>query len=849
MSRNRVLALLSLLLITSLLLGACGPTTAPATEAPAEEATEAPAEEEPTEEAAPATDRKGGWLDEVVMSTVSADTAVTQLVANALDIYAGNLATPETLQPVADAGLNRSVQFGLFYEITTNPAEFADGRFNPFAYEGVRRALNWLIDRNYIVQEIYGGNAVPKWFPLVSGFPDYAKYVDVARPLEAEYGYDLERARAEITATMEENGAVLDGVWTFNGEPVNVEFLIRTDSDGTRVPVGDYVSSQLEEVGFQVTRHYGTSSELSPFWIQGDPYLGEWNLYTGAWLATAVSRNDGPSYHQYYSPDSVMGAPLWQSYADDIDPAFPPVLDTLNNSSYTNEEERREAFASAMQMQFDNNFRVWLVDGQGGSPWNTNVETSYDLAAGVATSPLTAYTIRFLGEEGGTLRWADTDIFVEPANPIGGSNWAFDAMWQNFTQDVGLHSNPHTGIALPQRIERAEVTATTGLPISSTYDWATLTFEDAITIPDDAWIDWDAAAQNFITVADAGRSGETALIKSVAYYPAELYTTSWHDGSAFSAADVVMNMIMVFAPGTEGDPLYDESAAGNLAGFKAAFKGFKIASTDPLVVEFYTDGWQPDAENNVFTLYPTNTGGYAFGTGAWHNIGVANMAEAEQTLAYAVGKADALGVEWTNLVAGPSLEILSGYLDQATAEGTIPFPNVLSAYITADEASARYANLAAFYADHGHFWIGTGPYILDQVLSTEKQAVLVHNPNHIDPSDKWSGFGEPKLATVEIDGSARVGIGEEATFDVFVTFGGEAYPADEISSAKYLLYDATGALVEVGDATLAEDGHYTVTLSAETTGALAAGANTLEIAVAPIPASVPSFATFEFVTE
>jgi hypothetical protein len=230
-------------------------------------------------------------------------------------------------------------------------------------------------------------------------------------------------------------------------------------------------------------------------------------------------------------------------------------------------------------------------------------------------------------------------------------------------------------------------------------------------------------------------------------------------------------------------------------------------------------------------------------------IAVANMAEAEGALAYTPDKAVTAEVEQTNFVGGPSLEILAGYLQAAADAGSVPFPNVLGDLITADEATARYENMLAFYADHGHMWAGVGPYILDQALLVEKTAVLVHNPDFTDLSDKWAQFSTPQIATAEIDGEARVTSGNEAIFDVFVSFEGAPYPASDISSVKYLLYDAEGTIVEIGEGVLVEDGHYTVTLSAETTDALGAGSNKLEVAVVPIPVALPSFATFDFVTE
>ena len=95
---------------------------------------------------------------------------------------------------------------------------------------------------------------------------------------------------------------------------------------------------------------------------------------------------------------------------------------------------------------------------------------------------------------------------------------------------------------------------------------------------------------------------------------------------------------------------------------------------------------------------------------------------------------------------------------------------------------------------------------------------------------------------------SQVKIGEEATFDVSVTFQGEPYAQSDIKRVLYLLYDATGAVLETGDANAVADGQYQVVLSADTTSKLAAGANKLEVAVLPIPVLTPTFTSLDFVT-
>jgi len=126
---------------------------------------------------------------------------------------------------------------------------------------------------------------------------------------------------------------------------------------------------------------------------------------------------------------------------------------------------------------------------------------------------------------------------------------------------------------------------------------------------------------------------------------------------------------------------------------------------------------------------------------------------------------------------------------------------------------------------------------------------MKNNPDYADYADKWSLFTEPKLASAELDGPGRVTVGAPATFDVFIDFKGEAYPVNEVEFVKYLLFNADGSLVEVGEAVAVEDGYFTVELSEETTGMLEAGACKMEVAVVVIPVALPSFSAFEFVAE
>lgn len=121
------------------------------------------------------------------------------------------------------------------------------------------------------------------------------------------------------------------------------------------------------------------------------------------------------------------------------------------------------------------------------------------------------------------------------------------------------------------------MTYQTGLPITHNLDWLSVDSVDQIAVPEDAWVDWDAASQKFITAGEKFPDGTTAKVKSVVTFPADLYdTVKWHDGSSISVADFVMSMIIFFDRAKPESSVYDEAAVPGLAGFLPSFKGYRI---------------------------------------------------------------------------------------------------------------------------------------------------------------------------------------------------------------------------------------------------------------------------------
>ena len=788
--------------------------------------------------------RQGGWLDQiVVVEEPSAEAAVKRLQTGDLDAYFYTVAKPEILKTVQESpDLAYQSSFGSYNELTFNTfgPTFVDGRINPFNSAKVREAINWLLDRDYIAQEVTGGLAIPRFFCIAPTFADYARYADLAAQYEAYYAYNLDKAKEVITAEMEAMGATLvDGKWSFNDAPVTLIGLIRTEDERTQI--GDYFASQMESIGFTVERQYKTSAEAAPIW-QGTVEDGQWHWYTGGWVSTAVPRSEEDNFTDFYMPEGWPGTPLWDSYVND--PAYREAALKLYNREYSTLEERRALFEVVIPGAMLESQRVWTSNRASFTPYRKEISVVGDLAGAVYGSQLWPYTLRRTGLEGGAMTIAMPSILTNPWNPIGGSNWIYDQSLVRATQDYGTLSDPWTGLAKPQRIERAEIVAKEGLPIGVTMDWVTLTFAPSIEVPADAWSDWNPETQTFITAGEAFTETQTAAIKSTVYYPDNLAGVTWHDGSPFDLADIMMYMILRFDRGYEVSAVYDPAAATTLAVFKSTFKGFKIVSESPLVIEYYTDNWQADAENNATSLWPN----YGYGSGGWHSLGVGLLAEAAKEVAFTQAKAKEIEKEWMNYLSGPSVEVLKTYLDQAVAENYIPYAPTLGNYITAEEASARWANYAEWYRTRGHFWLGVGPYYIERAFPVEGIVVLKNYGSFVDLSSRWAGFGKPPIPVIDITAPADVKIGAESSFDVMVSFEDQPYKLDDILSVNFLVFDATGALAFNGAAEAVSDGMYKVAFTAEQSAKLVEGSTKLTVVVVSKLESIPAFESVEFVT-
>ena len=791
--------------------------------------------------------RMGTWVDEVVIvEEPNITTAISRLQAGDLDIYASAESQAVSFATIQeDPNLDYYTTFGSYSELTFNPVPvFNDGRLNPFGIRKVREAMNKLIDRDYIAQELYGGLALPKTIMLNNAYVDYSRVVETARFLEFKYAYDFEEAKTIIASELMDAGAKLvDGIWHWDGEPIEILILARAEDE--RKLVGDYVGEQLSKVGFVVTVDYRTSAEASPIWMSGDPANGQWHIYTGGWVAGEVYRDQGHIFEQMFSRRG-MASPLW--LAMDPIPELDDLCTILYNKKFTTMEERNQLFSRALELSLEDSPRIYTVDQISYIARRAEISVASDLAQGIGSTPLWPSTLRRGDEIGGRVTMATPQVLVEPWNPIAGSNWAVDQLAIRATFDRGFISNPYTGSRMPHRVERMEVTVQEGLPVAKSpdSDWVTLEFAEEIVVPGDAWLYWDPDLGRYITVAEKYPEGLTAPRKTVVYYREDLYdAVTWHDGSNWHILDFLLASVLGWDRGYEGSAIYDESAAINLAIDQENARGFRILSIDPFVYEAYALSWYIDAELNTADPFGIL---YDYGTAPWHTLALGVLAEINGDLAFSSNKAEELGIEQLGYNTGPSIPVLAKWLDYAIENNYLPWADFLGQFITEEEIAERYANLKAWYEEKEHFWLGTGPMYLERAYPVERMVHLKRYENYSEPADKWAIFDEPRIAEVDVTGGNRVRAGSEIRFEVEVTFKGEPYPLELIQEVKYIVLDATGSVAYSGYAEGIADGLFEIVLTAEDTAQLPIGSNTLETIVLPTPVAAASFGSHTFVT-
>jgi peptide/nickel transport system substrate-binding protein len=788
----------------------------------------------------------GPWVEEVRYEAEPTEAnVVNKMEQGDMDIYFSDLSDADLFRDQVQPSetIDYKTAYGLYFELTLNPSgpEFNNGEFNPFSNPEIREAINWLVDRNYIVDEIMQGLAKPKLLPIVSAFPDYGRLAETAVQLESEYAYDPEMARTVIYEQMLDMGAEnIEGQWYYNDEPITLKMLIRNEDQ--RLQIGQYVADQLETLGFETERMLRSSAEASPIWLFGNPANGGWHVYTGGWITTAVDRDSSGNFAFFYT-DLGYPVPLWQAYQNN--PTFYEKARRLDISDWDTWEERNSLMRDCANLALEDSNRVFLVDQTPPYIFNRDIQVAFDLSAG-PNNPIWARTIRWTDQEGGIIRAGSREVLVDPWNPEAGTDWAYDWQIIGALRDRPIIYNPYTGLPMANRIEEVTVTIQEGLDISSSSEWLTVETQPNIEVPTDAWFGWDTENKEVLTASE----GTMAKVKVTINWGDVIGNVQWHDGSMFSLADLIMTWALDFEQADPDSVFYDEGTVSDFETYRDTFRGMRVVSESPLVMEFYTNYTNREAElllTSSTVLARPGDDRWRWPMAPWHGIAMGMVTEENEQLAFSPDKADKLGVEWMNYIGGPSLSIFEDTLEDLVTDPYIPFGDFGAEYISENEAQQRYQNLQNWYNDKGHFWVGTGPFYLEQVDFTGHSAVIRANRDYTYKADRWAFLSEPPIPQTTVSMPDNVVPGLESTFMLDITRDGEPYPNERINFVKYLVLDSAGNLLTSGEAQATAEGEWSVNLSTEETAMMTAGSYELMTFALSMDVGLPGTSETPFV--
>ncbi|MEM4328480.1 MAG: ABC transporter substrate-binding protein [Candidatus Caldarchaeum sp.] len=745
----------------------------------------------------PPHDNPGPAVETVRVKAYAEEIAPQALERGDMDIYLYSMRVSRLAALERDPDITMVRAPSLLLSLILNPAPDQRG-FNPFSLKEVRQAFQYLVNRDFVVRELYRGLAAPMTSHLTPYDYDYALFFQ--QILDAGIRYDPEQANRLITNALTGAGAVKrDGKWYYGDRPVTIRFIIRTEDE--RREIGDLVASELEKTGFTVERIYLPFAQAVARVYTTDPQEFQWHVYTEGWGRGALEKYDTSSVNQFCSP-WLGNMPGWQElgfwqYSNQL---LDDVGQKIFKGQYSGRDERDRLYLQALRECMSESVRVWVAVVLQSTPLAKNMAgITEDLAAG-ARGLWTLREAHLPGKDvlnvGHLWVWTPRSVW----NPVGGFGDVYSSDLWRAVSDPSIARHPFTGLPIPFR---ARYSVETAGPTST------------LAVPADAFT-WDAAAKAWRNVP----SGTRAVSKVVFDY--SLYTSSkWHHGIPITMADVLYRIYQTY------DLAYDDvksriefAIAFTSRPILETFKGFRILDQNRL--EVYVDYW--NFEPDYIAEYAD-----VFGGGMpWELLAVCDDLVFTRRLAtYSDTAAARFRVDQLNLVLREHVSLVRLSLNDFISKTQFP-ANIFTvngkSYETREGALTRYRALLSWVNTNNLAVVSNGPYYLAVFDPASQYAELraYRDPSYPFKPGKWyfGAVDKPRLQKAE--GFVVVGSDSKIRLN---TAGRGAL------SVSYVVKDlATGLLVDSGVGR-AVGGVFEISLPASKTSQLSPGFLELTIVV------------------
>ena len=730
--------------------------------------------------------QKGTYVDSVqFIQYLDENTAIEEVKKKNLDIYYARVSS-ELLQDTDTKNLQIFYTTGGTFSILVNPTKGEE--FNPFYYQKVRFALNYLVDRKLIVDELMSGNGVPMSSNYGPFDPDFLNIVPEVEKFHFRYNPEL--ANFLITQTLEEAGAKkIQDKWTYGGKPITVKFFIRSD-DPIRNSIGEVISSELEKIGFTVKKDFGDLNKAYVLVYGSDPASMSWNLYTEGYAGrSAFVKYDPVGIAQMYAPwysnmPGFNNPQYWNYQNSTID----EITKKIYSSNYTSYDQRTELIRQATVLGVNESVRIFLAAKIDPFVANKNVDGVINDFGGGITGRFTPINSR-TGDS--MLKIGVKQIYQGAWNPVGGLSDAYSKNIWDTLNDPGIFKDPYSGQNFPVRQKWSVQTAGP---------------QNKLDVPPDA-INWDPTQQKWIQMG----AGKKATSK-ITY---DLQWSNWHNGQKMDMDDVLYSVYFTQEWGTEQtkddqtfDPEYTPTAS------QAAKTLVAIKPLDDHTVEVYVNYWHFDESEiadwgGVWVTMPWQIGA------AMEKIVIDGKASFSKT------NAQAKSIPWLSLIIPRDAKLVSQYLQQFSDSGFIP-PSLAEFKKSPAYYESRYQSTIQWIKQKNHAVISNGPFYL-QSYSPEARTITIKSfddPSYPFSAGQWKKFEHvdlPQITSVNVP--ERIVRGENMEIPIKTQFATRLY---------FFVNDASGSIISNGIIPIVNDSGK-ILVDSDTTKKMQSGGNDIKI--------------------
>jgi len=730
---------------------------------------------------------QGTFVDEVqFIQYLDENTALEEVKNGNLDIYYFRIPSDRIDSLESRKGLQVFESTGGSNSILVNPGE--SEKFNPFSITEVRYALNFLVDRKLIVNELMGGYGVP----MVSNYgpfdPDYLFLIDELESFHFRYNPAL--AEDMITDALNKAGAKkIDNVWTYNDEDIELIGFIRSD-DPVRKSIGEILSSELERIGFKVKKDYGDLNKAFVVVYGSNPADLKWNFYTEGWGGrSAFVKYDPVGLGQMYSPwfSNMPGFnnPSYWNYQNEY---LDSITQRIYTGNFSSADERIDLFREATKEGVRESVRIFLASKIDQYVVNEKVDgVINDFGAGVP-SRFTPINVR---TDTNSITIGVKQIYQGAWNPIMGISDTYSRQIWDVLYDPGVFKHPYTGDTLP---------------IRTSWELETAGPDGKLPVPEDA-ITWDPVLQNWKNVGPGAES-----ISKVTF---DLTFSNWHHGKIMDINDILYSIYFTNEWGSEqleNDKTFDTEYTPRAAQSVQTQIGVKQIDHD--TIEVYVDFWHFDEAEiadwaSVWSATP------------WEIMAAMEQAVIDGKVSFSRSGAVSKGVNWLSLLVPNDSAIIREYLEEFKNSGFIP-PALEKFQLDNRYTQSRYDSSINWIQDNDHAVISNGPFYLER-YSPESRTISIKafdDPTYPFQVGYWKDFENvvfPKI--IQIDLPDVIKKGDPLSIQV---------KTEDATKIHYFLTNSEGITVSSGIEEL--DGKMVeLEISEEQTLNLGDGANDLKI--------------------